>query len=73
LELDPLNIQYNCTILFNRASTYLKQGLRKEAIQDLNKALELNDEYVKALIKRSEIHMQMENYEEAVRDLEKVK
>ena len=40
---------------------------------DLDKAIELNDDYVKALLKRSEVHLQLQNYEDAVRDLERVK
>lgn len=73
LELDPLNIQYNSTVLFNRASAYLKQGLTKDALNDLNEALNINEEYVKALLKRAELHQLQGNFEEAVRDLEKVK
>lgn len=73
LELDPLNTQYNSTILFNRACAYLRLAQPKVALADLDKALELNEEYVKALMKRSELNLQMENYEEAVRDLERVK
>jgi len=56
LELDPLNVQYNSTVLFNRACAFLKQGLTKEALNDLNDALTINDEYVKALLKRAELH-----------------
>ena len=33
----------------------------------------MNEDYVKAYLKRSEIHLSMSQYEEAVRDLEKVK
>lgn len=73
LELDPLNNLYNSTILFNKASAFIKQGLYTEALKDLNQALEINDEYVKALVKRSEIHLATKNFEEAVRDLERVK
>jgi tetratricopeptide (TPR) repeat protein len=73
LELDPLNNLYNSTVLFNKASAFMKQGMYSEALKDLNQALEINDEYVKALVKRSELHLAMKNFEEAVRDLERVK
>lgn len=45
----------------------------KDALADLDQALKLNEEYVKALIKRSEIQLLLKNFEEAVRDLEKAK
>ena len=56
LELDPLNVQYNSTVLYNRACAYLKMSQQAEALADLNEALTLNDEYVKALVKRAEIY-----------------
>ncbi len=53
--MDPLNLSYNQTILFNRASAHLKLKQRDHALKDLNAAIELNDEYVKAILKRSEL------------------
>lgn len=47
--------------------------MQKEALADLNKAIEVNEEYVKALMKRAELHFKMQNYEEAARDYERVK
>jgi len=73
LELDPLNNAYNSAILYNRAVAYVKLGQSAKALEDLNQALVINEDYVKALMKRSEIHLQMQNYEDAVHDLEKVK
>lgn len=73
LELDPLNHSYNSAILYNRASAYINLAMNSEALQDLNKAIEVNEEYVKAYMKRAEIHMKNKDYEEAVRDYERVK
>ena len=73
LELDPLNINYNSTILFNRASAYQRLSKNVEAIADLTKATEMNEDYMKAFLKRGELHMLQKNYEEAVRDFERVK
>jgi DnaJ homolog subfamily C member 7 len=73
MELDPLNNQYNSAILFNRASAQMKLGQHKLAIVDLTKAIELNEDYVKAIMKRSEVYLKLEQFEEAVRDLERVK
>jgi len=45
----------------------------KEAITDLDRAIELNGDYVKAYLKRGDINLALLNYEEAVRDYEKAK
>jgi len=71
LELDPLNVQYNSAILFNRAVAYSKLSKPNEAIEELNAAIAINEDYTKAYIKRSELNLAKEEYEEAVRDLEK--
>ncbi|CDW86072.1 dnaj heat shock n-terminal domain-containing protein [Stylonychia lemnae] len=73
LELDPLNNQWNSSILFNRSLAYLKLANNKEALADLTKAIEINEDYAKAYLKRGELNLTMQNYEEAVRDFERVK
>jgi len=73
LELDPNNRNFNSAILFNRASAFMQLGQQKEALKDLDKAIELNDEYTKAYLKRADINLRLQNYEEAVRDYERVK
>lgn len=62
LELDPLNKQFNSTILFNRSIAYTKLNMNDEAISDLNLAIEQNDEYVKAYVKRADIYLQQEKF-----------
>ena len=42
LELDPLNNNYNSTILYNRAAAHLKLFLQKDALKDLDQAIQLN-------------------------------
>jgi DnaJ family protein C protein 7 len=71
LELDPLNIQYNSAILYNRSVAYSKLDQSKEALADLTEAIAINEEYTKAYMKRAELNLVLENYQEAVRDLEK--
>lgn len=56
LELFPNNPQYNSTIYLNRALSYSKQSKFDLALQDLNKAIQLNEKYAKAYVKRAEIH-----------------
>jgi len=48
-----------------------KLGQTKDAIVDLNAAISMNEDYTKAYIKRAELNLVLEEYEEAVRDLEK--
>ena len=51
----------------------MRLAQNKLAITDLTLAIELNEDYVKAIMKRAEVHLKLEQYEEAVRDLERVK
>lgn len=51
----------------------MRLAQHKLAITDLTLAIELNEDYVKAIMKRAEVHLKLEQYEEAVRDLERVK
>jgi tetratricopeptide (TPR) repeat protein len=71
--LDSLNRQYNSTILFNRAVVYLRINQNAEALNDLNEAIKLNEEYTKAYIKRGDILLAQNQYEEAIRDFTKAK
>ena len=42
----------------------------KESIQDCTSALELDEKYIKAVLRRAKSYMDLEMYEEAVRDYE---
>jgi len=68
LQLDPLNLSYNATILLNKAIVLSKQNKKDEALRALNKCLKMNPTYAKALVKRGEIHESMKEYEDAVND-----
>lgn len=68
LELDPMNGNYNSTLLLNIAIARVKQGNNSEALAALNKAIKYNPKYAKALVKRGEVRMAMEEYNEAIRD-----
>ena len=73
LELFPNNKAYNSAIYLNRALCYNKLKKHDNALNDLNSAIECNEDYAKAYVKRGEINIEIENYEEAVRDFEKAK
>jgi stress-induced-phosphoprotein 1 len=72
LELDHNNKVFNSTILANRALCYQKKNNQVQALQDINKAIELNPHYVKAYYRRSTIHINLKNGEKAKEDLQTV-
>jgi tetratricopeptide (TPR) repeat protein len=57
LELDPLNSSYNSIIYLNRSLAYSKLKKNDDALSDLNKAIEANEEYAKAFVKRGEVNL----------------
>lgn len=68
LTIDTMNSQYNAAILLNISICEDKQGKKQDALRTLNKALKYNPKYAKALCKRGDMRMALEEYEEAVRD-----
>ncbi|XP_031561441.1 dnaJ homolog subfamily C member 7-like [Actinia tenebrosa] len=70
LEIDPLNKYTNAKIYYNRAVVGSKINKMEQAIEDCTKAVELDNSYTKAYLKRANCYMDCEKYEEAVRDYE---
>lgn len=60
-------------IYHNRGNSYVGLEKYKLAIDDYDKALELNPDYSSALEKRSLAYMSDENYEDALRDLQQLR
>ncbi|XP_032995684.1 tetratricopeptide repeat protein 1 [Lacerta agilis] len=52
----------------NRAAARMKQDKREIAISDCSKALELNPNYIKALLRRAELYEKTEKLDEALED-----
>ena len=50
----------------------MKRGEKIKALQDLNKSLELDPNYIKSLVRRSELHMEREDYTAALNDYGKI-
>ena len=73
LELDPLNGPFNQTLYFNRACAYHKLGQNDEAMADCDAAIALNVEYAKAYLKKGDIKMDQELWEEAIQEYSKLK
>ncbi|XP_022103561.1 dnaJ homolog subfamily C member 7-like isoform X2 [Acanthaster planci] len=72
LQVDPLNVNTNAKLYCNRATVCSKLNKPDQGILDCNKALELDPDYLKAFMRRAKCYMETEQYEEAVRDYEKV-
>merc|ERR1739844_666403 len=70
LQIDPFNKYTNAKLFFNRATVAAKLKKLKESIQDCTSALELDEKYFKAVLRRAKSYMDLELYEEAVRDYE---
>lgn len=58
--------------LKNRAAYYEMQGNLKEALQDLNKVVSIDDGNPDNYILRSSLYGKMENWDSAIKDLTKV-
>ena len=73
LEFDPLNSEYNQTVLYNRACAYNRKGQNDLAMADLDEAIKCNPEYAKAYFKKGDIKLEMKLYDEAIGEYSKVK
>lgn len=72
LEIDPLNKSTNSKLYCNRATVNFKLKKLEESITDCTSAIELDPAYLKAYLRRAKSYMDSEQYEEAVRDYEKI-
>jgi preprotein translocase subunit Sec63 len=50
----------------------MKTGQKIKAIEDLNKSLELDPNYMKSLVRRAELNMEREEYTAAIHDYAKI-
>ncbi|KAF8796079.1 tetratricopeptide repeat protein 1-like [Argiope bruennichi] len=73
LNTCPLKYQNDRSILYaNRAAARISLDKKEEAVLDCNKAIELNPNYLKALIRRAQLHKKMDNLERALEDYQKI-
>jgi len=68
LALEPLNANYNSQILLNTAMCQIKLSQKDEAIKSLNLAIKYNPKYAKAFVKRGDLKMDLEEFNDAIRD-----
>lgn len=71
LAIDPQNIIANAKLHFNKAIVAAKLGRLNESVIECTEALKLDENYLKALLRRAASYMELEEYEKAVCDLEK--
>merc|ERR1712038_1345417 len=72
LQIDPCNRTTNAKLYFNRATVAAKLKKTGECLTDCDKALELDPNYTKAALRRAKCYMETEQYEEAIRDYERI-
>ncbi|GAB0090933.1 protein cutoff-like [Sergentomyia squamirostris] len=70
LEIDENNNEVNSHILYNRALMSYKLNQKGDSIRDCNAALNLKNNYVKAILLRGKCHTELEDFEEAIKDYE---
>ncbi|XP_061472737.1 tetratricopeptide repeat protein 1 [Rhineura floridana] len=69
LQVCPACCNTDRSILYsNRAAARMKQDKKEIAISDCSKALELNPNYIKALLRRAELYEKTEKLDEALED-----
>ncbi|KAK1313068.1 hypothetical protein QJS10_CPA06g01357 [Acorus calamus] len=68
----PLSVEVRSMCHANRAICFSKLGRYDETIKECTKALELNPQYLKALVRRGEAHEKLEHYEESIADMKKI-
>ena len=72
LKIDPYNRKTNAKLCFNRATVNSKLCKLNDAISDCTAALHLDENYLKALLRRARCYSDVGEHEEAVRDYEKI-
>eukprot|EP01134_Creolimax_fragrantissima_P000388 CFRG0388T1 len=71
IEVDASNNFTNSRLYSNRAAVSQQQRKFKEAIEDCTKAIDLDAGFVKAYTRRAKCYLGSEQYDDAVKDLEK--
>ena len=72
LGVDVLNKSLHSILFYNRATASSKLNKLDQCIEDCTKAIELDETYIKAYLRRAKTYMDKEEYEQAVIDYEKV-
>ena len=73
LNTCPLKFQQDRAILFaNRAAAKINLDKKEEAVLDCNKAIDLDPNYLKAILRRAQLHRTLDNLDRSLEDYKKV-
>ncbi|XP_064466243.1 dnaJ homolog subfamily C member 7-like isoform X5 [Ornithodoros turicata] len=72
LAIDPNNKLTNAKLYCNRATACSKINKLNQAVDDCTAAIKLDENYIKAYMRRAKCYTDLEMYEEAVRDYEHI-
>ncbi|KPJ11757.1 DnaJ-like subfamily C member 7 [Papilio machaon] len=72
LEVDKNNKTVNAKLYYNKATVCAKLNQIKEAAEACTAALELDENYVKALLRRAKCYTELGEHEDAVKDYERL-
>ena len=68
VDVDPLNANFNATLLLNVSIGHEKLGDKVKKLEALNLALKYNPKYAKALVRRGDHFAQQDEFGEAIKD-----
>jgi DnaJ family protein C protein 7 len=71
LQIDPTNSPVNMKLLFNKAMVCLSLGRLTEAVANCSRVLEIDADYLKALLMRAKCYMDLRDFDRAARDYKK--
>lgn len=73
LRLCPLQYQNDRSIFYaNRAASKISLGKTESALEDCTKAIELNDKYIRAYLRRAKLYEESDKLDESLADYKKV-
>lgn len=72
LTIDKTNKKVNAKLYFNKATVCSKLNQTKQAAEACTAALELDENYIKALLRRAKCYTELGEYEDAVKDYERL-
>lgn len=73
LNTCPLKYSKSRAILFaNRAAAKMNLDKKEEAVLDCNKAIELDPDYLKAILRRAQLHQRLDNLERCLEDYKRI-
>lgn len=73
LKICPLKFSSDRAVLYaNRGAAKAKLDIKDSAIDDCNKAIEFNDKYVKAYLRRANLHEDTDKLDESLADYNKI-